>query len=370
MSRSGTPRVAVLGAGPIGLEAALYARQLGLSVTVYEQGRPGEYWHRWGHVRLFSQFGGNSTPLGRAAIRKEHPKHQLPATTDLITGADHLAAYLEPLCLTELLAESVRADTRVVAVGRGSPVKGGDGPFRLLLREKGKPERVEEADVVLDCTGTYGRHRWVGDGGIPAPGEIAAEPHVAYGLEDVLGARKSHYAGKSMLVIGSGYSAATTVCQLSELAQSHPETWIIWLARGARSQPLPRIANDPFRERDRLAAKANSLATRGDGNVEFHPAAYIGAIECTNNGQNFTVRAICGGKPFAWEVDRVIANVGYRADTGIYPELRMPEPNLLVLGAKGVSLGEPFLLRTGFDQVREAFSRITGNARLDLYKAA
>jgi thioredoxin reductase len=362
--------VAVLGAGPIGLEAALYARQLGLTVTVYEQGRPGEYWHRWGHVRLFSPFGSNSTPLGLAAVRKEHPKHQLPSPADLITGGDHLAAYIEPLCLTEPLAEAVRADTRVMAVGRGAPAKGGDGPFRLLLREKGKPERVEEADVVIDCTGTYGRHRWLGDGGIPAPGEIAAEPHIAYGLDDVLGAKRSQYAGKNVLVIGGGYSAATMVCQLSELAQSHNETWIIWLARVAKSQPLPRIANDPFRERDRLAAKANSLATRGDGNVEFHPAAFIDAIECVNNGQGFTVRARCAGKPFAWEVDRIVANVGHRADTGIYPELRSPESNIFVLGAKSFAPGQPFLLRAGFEQVREAFARVTGNARLDLYKAA
>ena len=73
MPRSDQPRLAVLGAGPIGLEAALYARTLGLPVTVYEQGRVGEHLHRWGHVRLFSPFGMNSTPLGRAAIRLHRP---------------------------------------------------------------------------------------------------------------------------------------------------------------------------------------------------------------------------------------------------------------------------------------------------------
>ena len=71
MAKSDTPRIAVLGAGPIGLEAALYARSLKYPVAVYERGRVGEHIQRWGHVRLFSPFGMNSTSLGRAAIEAE-----------------------------------------------------------------------------------------------------------------------------------------------------------------------------------------------------------------------------------------------------------------------------------------------------------
>src|SRR6266851_1988222 len=68
MPQLATRRIAVLGAGPIGLEAGLYARQLKLPFTIFEQGRIGEHVWRWGHVRLFSPFGMNSTPLGRKAI--------------------------------------------------------------------------------------------------------------------------------------------------------------------------------------------------------------------------------------------------------------------------------------------------------------
>src|SRR5262249_46152395 len=131
--------------------------------------------------------------------------------------------------------------------------KRGQQPFRLLLRDAKGRETAEEADVVLDCTGTYGQHRWLGEGGIPAPGETTAEPHIAYGLPDVLGERKADYAGRSILVIGSGYSAATTVCNLAALAAQNSSTWTVWLARGPRSQPIKRIANDPLKERDRLA---------------------------------------------------------------------------------------------------------------------
>ena len=61
--------------------------------------------------------------------------------------------------------------------------------------------------MVLDCTGTFGQHRWLGDGGIPAAGEltatvfhIAARSLAAQGLSifgdhsDVMAARATGFA--------------------------------------------------------------------------------------------------------------------------------------------------------------------------------
>src|SRR5262249_28119273 len=155
-----------------GLEAALHAIHLKLPVTVYERGQVGEYLRQWGHVRLFSPFGMNCTPLGRDAILRESPRHEFPADDRCVTGRQHLAAYLEPLAKTPALRGAIRCGVEVVQVARRGFLKTespGDGkrgqqPFLLLLREKGA-ERVEEADIVLDCTGTYGKHRWMGEGG-------------------------------------------------------------------------------------------------------------------------------------------------------------------------------------------------------------
>jgi thioredoxin reductase len=413
MTRNDTPRVAVLGAGPIGLEAALYARTLGLPVTIYERGRVGEHLHRWGHVRLFSPFGMNCTPLGRAALRKRDPDHEFPADSDCITGKQHLAAYVEPLVKTEILRECLRSETQVVTVGRRgflkeeepASAKRGEQPFRLLLRDAKKVERIEEADVVLDCTGTYGQHRWLGEGGIPAAGESAAEPNIGYQLDDILGDRKANYAGKTVLVVGAGYSAATTVSNLATLGEQHGETWVIWLARSARMQPIPRVTGDPLKERDRLAVRANLLATRSDANVEFHPQSVIEAAEFVGPDKGFKVTARVAGKLRTWEPDRVIGNVGYSPDRLLYRELqvhecyaslgpmdlaasllkhagadclsipaqgaaalRNPEPNFYILGAKSYGRNSNFLLRNGFEQIREVFTLITGKSELDLYK--
>jgi hypothetical protein len=397
------PRLAILGAGPVGLEAALCAARLGLPFRVYERGEAGQNVRQWGHVRLFSPFGMNSTALGRAALRAESPGTALPGDGELLTGRDHAAAYLEPLAYCSLLAPHIETKTAVVAVSRKGCLKEelvGDPrrmqrPFRLLLRGADGRERDEEADVVLDCTGTYGNGRYLGDGGAPAVGELAAGDAIARGVEDVLGERRDHYAGRTVLVVGAGHSAATTVCDLAALAEHSPETWTVWLARGAGTQPLRRLVNDPLRERDALCARANALATRGEGNVEFHAQAVVEAIEAGGGG--LTVRARVAGQERSWQVERLVANVGYEPDNSLYRQLqvhecyatlgpmalaaalakqagadclavgaqgaatlRNPEPNFYILGAKSYGRNSNFLLRTGFEQVREAFTLITG----------
>lgn len=352
-------RVAVIGAGPIGIEAALYATACALPVTLYDRGGIADHIHRWGHVRLFTPFGLNVSPLGLQTLRAE--KTILPAEADLTSGREYRNAYLVPLAESERLLESLQLETAVLQVGRGTAGRG----FRLLVRDAKGQERIDTAEVVLDCSGTYSTPQCLGDGGIPAAGELAARPHFAAGLEDILGERKAHYAGRSIVLVGDGYSAATTMCSLAALAEEHPATWVFWLTRGARGQPLPRLASDPFRDRDRLAARANSLATRCDGNLEFHPQTLLDEVHCHGPEKGFRIAGRENGKPVSWEVERVIANVGYRADARIRTSLAPNEPGYFVLGAKSGSAS--FLIRDGLEQIRQTFAAILGNPRLDLY---
>jgi thioredoxin reductase len=384
MSRSDPLSIAILGAGPVGLEAALYAASLKFPFRVYERGAVGEHLRQWGHVRLFSPFGMNATPLGRATLGAVAPRRELPGDGDILTGREHLAAYLEPLAGSPALVGHIETGVTVLAVGRrgylkdegSGDVRRGQQPFRLLLRDASGKERVAEADVVLDCTGTYGQPRYLGDGGIPAVGELAASGQIARGLEDVLGEKRKHYADRTVLVVGGGHSAATTVCLLAQLARQTPSTWIVWLARRAGSQPIRRVMNDPLRERDQVAARANMLATRGEGHVEFHAQSIVQEIESYGD-EGFVVRALCGPEERSWEVDRVIANVGYQPDDDLYRELhvsvqagslRQVEPNFYILGSKSHGRNAMFLLRNGFEQVRDVFALIAGKRDLDLYK--
>ena len=404
------PRIAIIGSGPIGLEAALYARQLDYPTTVYESGKVCDYIRRWGHVRLFSPFGMNITPLGKSLLLAENARHDFPDEEDCITGREHYSCYLEPLVNSEHLSDIIQTDTRVVQIGRAGLLKGdaigspkrAESPFRLFLIDANKKEQMVEADVVLDCSGTYGQARYIGDGGIPALGEMALRKSISYRLEDLLGEKKEKYAGKTVIVIGGGYSAATTVTNLAGLADKHPDTWVIWLARKENSQPIHRFPKDPLKERDSLAVKANRLATRNDANVEFHPDTVIERIESVDSG--LTVTAHSSGETRSWSADAMIANVGYYPNTDMYRELQVhecyasqgpmklaagllqqesadclaqtgagrdtlinPEPNFYILGTKSYGRNSHFLLRIGFEQVRDVFQLITGNQRLDLY---
>ncbi|MGL4551887.1 MAG: FAD-dependent oxidoreductase, partial [Gemmataceae bacterium] len=340
------PHLAILGAGPVGLEAALYADALGLPFAVYERGEPGDYVNSWGHVRLFTPWGQNTSTLGRAALHANSPRGTLPADADVLTGREFRDAYLVPLATQQPLAGRVHPKTAVLRVGRGR------SRFRLLLRGPDGKERVEEADAVLDCTGNYANPRFLGEGGIPAVGELVAREHVAWGLEDVLGAREKHYAERNVLVIGAGMSAATTVCLLAALAAKSPGTWTTWAARGPGSTPLKRPMSDPLRERDQVAGRANMLATRGEGNVEFRPSSQVESIESKGKDAGFVVHFAGDKKPV--EVERVIANVGHAADDRLAGALGDSRAGYFVLGVKAA--GTAFLMRQGQDQVREAFA--------------
>lgn len=401
------PRLAVLGAGPIGLEAALLARKFDWTVSVYERGRVGENLERWGFVRLFSPFSMNSTAVGRAAIKAAHPGHRLPGDQDLLTGREHVAAYLAPLATA--ITDCIRTETQVIGVSRVGMFKTeihdrrASTPFQLLLRDKQGNETYAETDIVFDCTGTYGHGRFMGIGGMPAAGELAARPQIASGLEDILGGLKGKYAGKTILLVGAGFTAATHVDLLSQLSQQSPDTWVIWLARGPRSQPMQRHTNDPLRERDRLAARANSLATRGEGNIEFHASSMIERIHSLGPDRGFQVSARVNGETRSWDVDRIIASVGYRPDNTIYRELQVQEcpktegpigiatalakqpdadcltlaacgltdlkttePNFFILGSKSYGRNSQFLLKAGFQQIRDVFSLLTGKTVADV----
>lgn len=380
MSKLPPLRIAVLGAGPIGIEAALYAKACGHTIAVYERGQVGEHLVRWGHIRMFTPFGANASPLGMQALLREKRPKDIPSETDLLTGRQFRDAYLVPLSESETLIESMHPQNVVLQIGRATNLKKTEPddrlPFRLLIRGVNGPERIDTADVVLDCTGSYATPNWLGDGNLPAVGEIAARQLLPPGLEDILGEKKDHYAGRSIVLVGDGYSAATTICQLATLAEEHPSTWVFWLTRGPRGAPLPRNPNDPLKDRDKLAVKANSLATRCDGNLEFHPQTVLDEVIAHGPDKGFRVAGRTNGKPVSWDVDRVIGAVGSRADLRLSGSLRAEEPigrietrepGYFILGSKSFGRDGSFLLRDGFEQVRSVFAMIGGNPRLDLY---
>lgn len=350
--------IAVLGAGPIGLEAAAAATAAGsFEVTVIERGEVAHNVADWGHTRCFTPFGMNTGPAGRALL--EGDGHALPEDDDLLTGDAFRAAYLLPL--SERLTGRARllTGTAVRAVTRASLLKGehigaaerAADPFRLLVEREGR-EEVLEADVVLDCTGTYGNPNWVGPGGGPALGERALGERIARTIPDLTGADRHLYAGRRTLLVGSGHSAATAALELAALAREDDASFV-WATRRPASRPLEPITDDPLPERARLTRRANRLATDPPAGGAWRSGTSVVEIAAGPAGEGRSDDARKGGDgdatgnggsgghsaelpPFhvtlrsaeglrEEQFDRIIALVGYEPDDSIYRQLQIHE---------------------------------------------
>ena len=397
-----TRRIAIVGAGPIGLEAALFARQSGYKVTVFERGTIAANVKAWGHVRLFSPFGMNVSPWTRNAL--EQAGHVLPAEDDLLTGREFAERYLIPLSELPELAGCVHEQTEVRAIGRDGRLKQdhiGDHarkqtPFLLLVHHE-QYEKVAQADCVLDCSGTYPNHNWLGSGGIPCPNEREFLTQKNYQLPDIWGEDRNRFAGRVTLVAGAGYSAATSIVAIAELAESVPGTKAIWLTRAEGEFPITPIPGDTLPERERLARQANQLALASESSIHWRPDRVVNSIyRGTDQRLHVTIY------DQQWQIEKVVADeilaqVGYRPDHSIYEELQVhecyasqgpmklaaallgktsadclgqtshgpeslknPEPAFFILGSKSYGRNSRFLLKIGIEQIREVFSLISG----------
>lgn len=394
-----TRKLIIVGAGPIGLEAALRAAQDGYDVTVLERGVVGAAVRSWGHVKLFTPFSMNSTSAGRlAAATQLDPE-------GLLSGAEFADGYLKPLANCDRLQGRVLENHRVQAVSRLAYGKSdrigrsdrSQAPFRILA-DTPNGQQVFEADLILDCTGFISVHRHLGAGGIPCPGEdLLADRD--YQIPNLAAAAVQRFENRRTLVVGSGYSAATTVCALGKLASRSSDTKITWLTRGQRDQPMSGQPDDSLSERVRLTNTANDLATSEGSCVDWISGALVNQISRTDDGY---VVELCDSPDASGEgrvlrlfVDEIVANVGYRPDTRPFEELQIhrcyategpiklaahllgetsgdclqqtsggvallknPEPNFYILGAASYGRDARFLLQIGLTQVSELFDAL------------
>ena len=413
-----SPTIAVIGAGPIGLESALYGRFLGYDVQLYEREEVGNHILQWGHVHWFSPFGMNHSPLSAAALKAQDPNWKLPSDQERLTGREYVDRFLKPLAETDLLSRSLRLQTEVVSIGRADLSKAdfgrqydrGNSRFRLLLRDKKGEDSMAEADIVIDATGVYGQHRFLGRGGLPAVGEQAMAHAIHYRLPQISNSTASPFAGRHTLVVGAGYSAATSICALADLAESVPDTRITWVVRNPRGKngPMQHIPEDPLAHRAALTAAANRWADCGE-RVHYLPGKNIDAV-CRND-ETSAFEVVLGGRHAGEDVmriacDFILGHTGFRPDCTLFEELHVQlcyvtegpirlaahllqeqggdclnqtlpaegllttsEPDFFILGNKSYGRDPNFLLSLGLEQIRQLYCEISGDPALNLYES-
>ena len=393
--------LAIVGAGPIGLEAAALALDHGFDVHVFEQGDVGSHPIAWGHVRMFTPWRMN---LGPAATRRlARAGWSAPDPEQCPTGLELAERYLQPLAALPELKPRIHTHAQVVHLSRSGALKGdligdprrAEHPFRVLVRDQGGRESFLHAHSLIDASGVYARPNWAGDGGIPARSELYLAPQMSYHVDDVLGARRARYAGRRTLVIGGGASAATSIAALAELASQAPGTGAVWATRCRAEELMPEIADDPLPERRALFRRARELARGGDPTIVHVGGAVVEGFEFNSATHRYRATLMIDGKARVEEVDEVLVQTGFGPDDSIYRELqvhecyatrgsmalstallgakskdclqtpafgidalRNPEPRFFILGNKSYGRNPTFLLESGYRQVAEVVAAL------------
>jgi len=157
------PCIAILGAWPMGLEAALYARYLGYPVRLVERGN-----HAAARVlalgeQVVGTFGALASPLGVSALRAQDAAWQPPSAAAPLTADEWHAQYLALLAGSDLIVDALFLGHEVVGINRRDAED--DVAFEIRCRGADGNAAVHEADIVIDATGA-GAPAWFGDGGV------------------------------------------------------------------------------------------------------------------------------------------------------------------------------------------------------------
>lgn len=376
--------VAVIGAGPVGLAAAVHLQSCGLMPEVFECGAGvGDNIRAWGHVRLFSPWSMNID--AQAARLLSASGWTPPPDAVCPTGDAFLRDYLQPLARLASIRACLRLGTRVRAVSRMhhdrmKTARRDHAPFVLRVADADGEHDIPAA-AVIDTSGTFQTPAPLGCHGLPARGEQALADHIHYGVPDVLGAARARYAGRRVLVVGGGHSAFNALRDLAELAGHAPETRVLWaVRRDALDVLFDGTDCDPLPERARLTRTIADLID--EGAIQVCCGVRIEAIEKTRVG----LQVQAGGTAVPG-VDEIIAATGFRPDMDLLSELRLgldpatqspvelaplvdpnvhscgsvaahgaaelrhPEHGLYIAGIKSYGRAPTFLLRNGYRQV-------------------
>ena len=98
---------------------------------------------------------------------------------------------------------------------------------------------------------------------------------ISYGIPDVLGAARDRYAGKRVLVVGSGHSAFNVLLDLVELREAEPATEIVWVIPATAGPLFGGGDDDALPARGALGARARSSSTVGRLVSGFRRARWV-----------------------------------------------------------------------------------------------
>jgi thioredoxin reductase len=332
---------------------------------------------------------------GASAALLEASGWTRPPDAEHPTGHELVERYLRPLGEHEAIRPHLRLDTRVRSVSRQgmdrTKTAGREERPFVLRVESGGVESDVLARAVIDASGTYETPNPLGANGLHAIGERAQASRIFYGIPDVLDRDRLRYAGRRVLVVGSGHSAFNVLLDLATLIEVAPDTIVHWaIRRGTMGDLFGGGTKDQLEERGRLGQRMRALVAQG----ALHVHAGFRTSRLTSTEAGIVVH---GEDEVLPAVDEIIATTGFRPDTDILRELRLdldaivespaalaplidpnlhscgtvpphgaeqlrqPEKDFYVVGMKSYGRAPTFLMLTGYEQVRSVVCALTGD---------
>lgn len=398
--------VAVIGGGPVGVEAALYARFLGYFVILFDARRVGSRLVRWGELPMKIPFGEATSTLGLAALEAQGVTQDLPDANAIVTYREYIEKYVTPIAKSDLLEECIHINSPAISVSRAHYQKfqpasiedRSEDEFRLLLNGKVRGEFTQLADIVLDCSGAGRIPAGIGPGGGMAIGQAALSEHFEVGPRDLSDKDHDRFVGKHTVLFGSGPVACRNAAQFTALARDNPSTkltWVIpkdvmhqeWLAETAK------VSSD-------LAIESSRILS-GDCDGAVHIDAWGAESIARDNSGKWHIKLLVTEEDTAdLEADVILVTElhdSWRFADGLgislCPHRRLTtsgaqwlasqttdelaitqesfitsEPHYYVLGRKSVGGDSRFSLAHARQQIQQVFGLIGGRADLNVYK--
>ncbi len=384
--------VVVIGAGPVGLAAAANLVEREMDFLILEVGDAvGASVSQWGHIQMFSPW---RYTIDDASARLLGAGWDRPESDEYPFGAEMVERYLAPLAAVPAIASRLKLGVEVVSVARKgmdrSQSRGRDStPFVVAAVNSEGPIQIE-ASAVIDASGTWQNPNPAISTGLIGDAPETSSP-IAFHAPDVMGVKRSTYAGSSVAVVGSGHTAQNVLRNLASLQATEPATRITWLVRRKTAGSLfGGGAADELPERGALGSWVRRAVSEG----KIRLVTGFRTASVSESEDSVIVTSDTGEEIRA---DRLVVSTGARPDYSLASELRIdldpvteatralgplidpnvhscgsvephghrelahPEPNFYTVGMKSYGRAPTFLLPTGYEQARSVVAALAGD---------
>jgi thioredoxin reductase len=369
--------IAILGGGPVGIEAAIYARFLGYFVSIFEERRVAHRMLDWHERPLAVPVSDCTTSLGHAAIAAQNPEYKQRPSHEFYTGRSYAEEYLVPLAKTDLLFDDIHFLSPVADVSRmrtfaTDPVdvqERCNDEFRLVVEGRHRGTWTSRADVVLDCRGFGQQAVGMGPGGGQAIGELALRDSFLKHTPCDRKFEPKSILGKKTCLVGHSLRATQFATEFAALYSDRTDTRLTWIVRSSRSCDSKAFADS-----------LQSIRSNQPPNLVIQECLGVEQIQMDADrayslrllrDDDSTVEILC---------DAVISLVGTRPKHLSFELDEVPlerngissfvtkEPGLYVVRGGSLEAGAGVGLKDAFGQIRELFAMLAGREDLDLYE--